>query len=174
MAPTPWPKSWTTEKARCILADPPWQFRDKLDKTRTLARHYETMRLAELAALPVWEIAEDDSVLLLWCPASMLWEGYTTLVSWGFVYKTMLVWIKPRIGMGHYFRTAHECLLLGVRGHPKVQYHSQPSWIMAPVQEHSHKPEEVYDILERMFPRPYVELFARKKRAGWRSWGKEV
>lgn len=171
---TPWPESWTTEKARCILADPPWRFRDKLDKTRILARHYETMSVADLVDLPVLSIADDDSVLLLWCPASMLEEGLHLMALWEFTYKTMFVWIKPRIGMGHYFRTAHECLLLGVRGHPKVQNHSQPSWIMAPVQDHSHKPEEVYDILERMFRGPYVELFARKKRAGWRSWGKQL
>lgn len=170
----PFPDTWKVTKFKCILADPPWRFRDRLDPSRRLDRQYETMPVEELAALPVWEIADDDSVLLLWCPAAMLEEGLLLMSVWGFVYKTMFVWVKPRIGMGHYFRMAHECLLLGRRGHPKVLFRSQPSWIMAPVQEHSRKPGEVYEIVERMFPGPRVELFARKRRHGWGAWGKQL
>ena len=170
----PFPTSWRKSRNKCILADPPWQFKDRLDPTRRLSRFYDTMQPEDVGKLPLEEIADQDSVLLLWSPASMVREAIRTMHIWGFRYKTMFIWVKPRMGMGHYFRTAHECLLLGTRGHPKVNFKGQPSWIMAPVQEHSHKPEEVYAIVERMFDGPYAELFARKRRKGWRSWGKQL
>jgi MT-A70 len=45
---------------------------------------------------------------------------------------------------------------------------------MAPVGEHSEKPEEVRRRIERLFPGPYLELFARKPVDGWAMWGNEI
>jgi len=113
-------------------------------------------------------------VVLLWCPSAMIHNGLRVMKAWGFDYKTMAVWVKPRIGMGHYFRSAHELILLGTRGRPEVKFRSQPSWFLAPVQDHSHKPEELYDIAERMFNGPYLELFARQRRLGWAACGDQL
>jgi len=156
------------------MADPPWAFRDRGTPNRRLSRFYDTMALDEICQLPVERFALPDCVLLLWCPSAMVNDGLRVMEAWGFNYKTMAVWVKPRMGMGHYFRSSHELILLGTRGRPEVKFRSQPSWFFAPVQDHSHKPEELYDIAERMFNGPYLELFARRARPGWAAWGDQL
>lgn len=94
--------------------------------------------------------------------------------SWGFTYRSCLTWIKPRFGLGHYLRNQTEHLLLGTKGTTPVLFRGQGTWFYAPLQEHSHKPEEQYAIIERCSPGPYLELFARRKRHGWAVWGDEV
>jgi N6-adenosine-specific RNA methylase IME4 len=86
----------------------------------------------------------------------------------------VLTWVKPRLGLGVYLRNASEQLLFAVRGQAPIRFRSQPTWLFAPVQEHSHKPEEQYAIIERCSPGPYLELFARRSRPGWDVWGNEV
>lgn len=166
-------------KYSVIYADPPWVYRDKLDKTRTLSNHYKTMSLQEIYVLepwniPVQDLAAKNSFLLLWSTSPQLPEALTVMKKWGFTYKTQMVWCKPRMGMGSYFRSAHETLLLGTRGKPKVKFKSQWSWMTAPVQAHSQKPQEMYKIIERMFDGPYLELFARHVEDGWDAWGDQA
>jgi N6-adenosine-specific RNA methylase IME4 len=64
--------------------------------------------------------------------------------------------------------------LLGTRGKAPVLFKAQPNWLFAPIQDHSHKPEEQYAVIERVSPGPYLELFARRRQAGWDSWGNEI
>jgi N6-adenosine-specific RNA methylase IME4 len=49
------------------------------------------------------------------------------------------------------------------------------SVIEAPRTEHSRKPDLVYKIIEQMYPgQKSLEMFARKKRKGWESFGNET
>lgn len=157
-----------------VVADPPWRFRDRGTPNRRLSRCYGMLSLKDICELPVARFALPNSVLLLWCPSAMVRDGLRVMAAWGFDYETMAVWVKPRIGMGHYFRSAHELVLLGTRGRPEVKFYLQPSWFFASVQDDSHKPEELYDIVERMFNGPYLEMFARRRRPGWGVWGDQV
>ena len=94
--------------------------------------------------------------------------------AWVFSYRSCLTWIRPRYGLGRYLRNQTEHLLLGIRGKAPIRFRGQGSWLYAPVQEHSHKSEEQYAVIERCSPGPYLELFARQRRPGWDVWGNEV
>ena len=82
--------------------------------------------------------------------------------------------MKPRIGLGPYLRNMTEHVMLGTRGKAPVKFRGQGTWLFAPLQDHSHKPEEVHEIIQRVSPGPYLEIFARRPRAGWSVWGNEV
>ena len=165
----------------CILADPPWEYRDR--NTRgAAARHYPTLSVEALCRLEVAELAAPDAHLWLWTTNQMLADGTATKVAraWGFEPKTVLTWCKarpdgrPQIGTGHYLRNATEHVLFCVRGRLPVRVRSIPTWFMAPRGRHSEKPEVVYRIVEQVSPGPYLELFARRRRPGWHVWGNEV
>lgn len=161
-------------KYRTIYADPPWSFDDQATRAAA-ATHYPTMRTPDIMALPVAELAADDGAhLYLWATNSHLHDAFHVATAWGFEYKTLLTWVKPQIGLGHYFRNATEHLLFCVRaGLPMVQV-GERTWFEAPRQEHSRKPELFYNHIERCSPGPRVELFARQTRPGWEAWGNEV
>ena len=132
------------------------------------------MKLKDICALQAGQLAADDAHLWLWITNSNFFEGLRVIEAWGFSYRSCLTWIKPRFGLGAYLRNQTEHLLLGVRGRAPIQFKGQGSWFYAPLQEHSHKPEEQYAILERCSPAPYLELFARRTRPGWDVWGNQV
>lgn len=159
-------------KYRTILADPPWSTNQT--GHRGAARHYPVMKLKDICALRVGRLAADDAHLWLWVTNSTFFEGLDVIESWGFSYRSCLTWIKPRFGLGVYLRNQTEHLLLAVRGRAPIQFKGQGSWFYAPLQEHSHKPEEQYAIIERCSPGPYLELFARRRQPGWDAWGNEV
>jgi N6-adenosine-specific RNA methylase IME4 len=99
------------------------------------------------------------------------------LEAWGFEYKSNAVWVKDKLGLGYYVRNRHELLLIATRGDFRCpQPANRPSSVIeAPRREHSRKPDETYEIIERMYPElPKIELFARQERPGWRQWGNEV
>ena len=156
-----------------ILADPPW---DVLQRGgRGAHRHYSLMTTEQIAALPVGNLARADAHLWLWVTNATLFAGQTVMVAWGFTYRSCLTWVKPGLGLGSSFlRNNTEHLLFGTKGRAPVLYRSQPTWLFAPKQDHSHKPEEQYAVIERCSPGPYLELFARRKRPGWQVWGNEV
>jgi N6-adenosine-specific RNA methylase IME4 len=159
-------------KYRTILADPPW----KTNQTgsRGASRHYPLMSLSDICALQVDRLTADDAHLWLWITNSNFFEAIDVMDTWGFRYKSCLTWIKPYFRLGQYLRSQTEHLLLGVRGRAPIQFRGQGTWFYAPVQEHSHKPEEQYAIIERCSPGPYLELFARRRQPGWAAWGNEV
>lgn len=132
------------------------------------------MNLRDICALPVDQLAAEDAHLWLWITNSNFFEAIHVMAAWSFTYKSCLTWIKPRFGLGQYLRNQTEQLLLGVRGKAPIQFRSQGTWFYAPVQDHSHKPEEQYAIIERCSLGPYLELFARRRRPGWHAWGNEV
>lgn len=175
------------KKFATILADPPWQFENRTGKVapehRRLSR-YETMTLPEIIRLPVGEVADLTSHLYLWVPNALLLEGLKVMEAWGFTYKTNLVWHKIRKdggpdgrGVGFYFRNTTELILFGVKGkNPRTLApgRRQVNIIRTRKREHSRKPDELYDLIEKCSWGPYLELFARGKRAGWEAWGNQA
>ena len=169
-----------------ILIDPPWRFANRTGKMapeHKRLRRYPTMTFDEIAALPVGDLALPQSHLYLWCPNALLLEVLTIMRAWGFTYKTNLVWYKVRKdggpdgrGVGFYFRNVTELLLFGVRGKLRTLKpgRTQVNVLITRKQEHSHKPEAAYEVIEACSPGPCVELFARQRRAGWEQWGDQV
>ena len=174
-------------KYRTIYADPPWQFQNRTGKVapehKRLAR-YETMKVEEIQKLPITDLAEEKSHLYLWVPNALLPEGLEVMKSWGFEYKTNIIWEKVRNdgmpdgrGVGFYFRNVTEILLFGIRGNKNRTLdpaRSQVNLIRSIKREHSRKPDEIIPIIEACSPGPYLELFARGNRPGWDMWGKQA
>jgi N6-adenosine-specific RNA methylase IME4 len=144
---------------RTILADPPWPTHQQ----RGAGNHYNLMTVERIKAMPVSSLADENAHLWLWCTNATLRDGYDVAEAWGFTVRSPLTWIKFRLGMGHWLRNSTEHLLFATRGKAPVNFKSQPTWINAPVQDHSHKPEEQYALIERVSPGPYLELFARRR-----------
>jgi len=135
------------------------------------------MSLEHIKAMPVGDLAAADAHLWLWCTNATLREGYDVAEEWGFTVRSPLTWIKFRLGLGAYLRNSTEHLLFATRGTAPVNFRSQPTWINAPVQEHSRKPQEQFAVIERISDGPYLELFARRRppsHASWSVWGNEV
>lgn len=174
------------ERFGAILIDPPWRFTNRTGKMapeHRRLRRYPTMSFDEIAALPVGDLGEDQSHLYLWCPNALLKEGLAIMEAWGFSYKTNIVWYKVRKdggpdgrGVGFYFRNVTELLLFGVKGRLRTLKpgRTQVNLIQTRKEEHSKKPDEIYDIIEGCSPGPYLELFARMPREGWTQWGDEI
>jgi N6-adenosine-specific RNA methylase IME4 len=172
---------------KTILADPPWQFTNKTGKVapehRRLSR-YGTMKLDEIIALPISEIAATPAHLYLWCPNAMLPEGLAVMRAWGFAYKSNIVWHKVRKdggsdgrGVGFYFRNVTELVLFGVRGknaRTLAPGRRQVNLLATRKREHSRKPDEQYDIIESCSAGPFLELFARGIRKNWSMWGNQA
>ena len=92
-----------------IYADPPWPYTNQA--TRTAAgNHYPLLDLDAIRELPVRKLAGSASHLHLWTTNSFLFEARSILEAWGFTYKSCFVWVKPQIGLGNYWRVAHELL----------------------------------------------------------------
>ena len=168
-----------------VLADPPWRFANRSGKMapehRRLSR-YPTLTLPDIKALPVGAFVQPASHLYLWVPNALLPDGLEVMQSWGFTYKTNLVWYKvrrdggpDRRGVGFYFRNVTELILFGVRGSLRTLApgRRQENIILSRKQEHSRKPDALYDLIEQCSPGPYLELFARHPRPGWTQWGNE-
>jgi N6-adenosine-specific RNA methylase IME4 len=145
-------------------------------------RHYKTMSLADIKSLPIGDLAADNSALFMWAVDCMLPEALELGAAWGFTFKTVgFTWAKEKaksagwhIGLGYWSRGNPEMCLLFTRGAPKRQSASVRQLIVAPRREHSRKPDETYDRIEALLPGPYLELFARTRRAGWDAWGNQV
>ena len=168
-----------------IYADPPWRYPSTGESGSRLRieNQYPTMPIEDICALPVASICDDDAMLFLWVPSSLVRQGYQVLDAWGFEYSTQLVWHKKggkNPYFGHVAFQVHETILVGKRGKglPEPKPKNKPlSVFEAPKTAHSKKPELVYDMLERMYPEfknNFCELFARNEREGWSSWGNEV
>jgi N6-adenosine-specific RNA methylase IME4 len=161
-----------------VLADPPWRFEFSQTSSRAVEQHYETMLLEDICALPVGDLAAPIALLVLLVPSAILEEAFEVIRRWGFTYRTAAVWRKTDgIGQGWYFRQEHEFVLLATRGSMPPPHESArpPSVFEAARGEHSQKPEELYALIERMYPDlPKIELFARSRRPGWDRWGNEA
>lgn len=161
------------KKFRCIYADPPWKYDNQATRAST-DNHYVTMAVDEIAALPIQSLIYEQAHLHLWTTNAFLFECPKILEAWGFQYKGVFLWVKPQMGIGNYWRVSHEFMVLGVRGGLGFNDHSQMSWIQAERTKHSAKPERVREIIEKVSPGPYLELFGRSTSDGWVTWGNEI
>lgn len=165
-------KMAATKRYRTILADPPW---DRLQMGAYGAiNHYDLMPLEKIKAMPVGSLADKDAHCWLWVTNGTLRDGFDVLEAWGFTTRSVFTWIKLRMGLGKYLRNCTEHLLLGTRGKAPVLCKNQINFGVFPIQDHSHKPEECYQIIQRVSPGPYLELFARRRQPGWDAWGNEI
>ena len=181
---------------RVIYADPPWRFATYSDKGkgRSAEAHYDCLSIDDIKRFPVAAWAAPDAVLLLWATDPLLPRALEVIEAWGFTYKTVgFYWVKlnkgagnglsrdwPLLaerdfftGLGFWTRANPEPCLLATRGHPKRRAGDVPKLLIGPRREHSRKPGETYERIERLLPGPYLELFARQSRPGWDSLGNQ-
>lgn len=175
------------QKFSTVMADPPWRFKNRTGKVapehRRLSR-YPTLSLEEICDLTVPEHLRDTAHCYLWVPNALLPDGLRVLDAWGFQYKSNLIWHKVRKdgqsdgrGVGFYFRNVTEIVLFGVRGknaRTLAPARSRVNLFSSRKREHSRKPDEQYEIIERCSPGPFLELFGRGIRDGWTVWGNQA
>jgi N6-adenosine-specific RNA methylase IME4 len=172
-------------KFAVLYADPPWRYENPPmgGSNRSIENHYPTMTLEEICALPVNDIAFDDSVLFMWATTPKLAECMKVIEAWGFLYRTNAAWDKVDIGMGYYFRNQHELLLVAKKGElPPPIAGTQPSSLFSEKStEHSAKPLAYYGMLDGMYPGVRkIELFQREDegqpidRSLWSTWGNQA
>lgn len=197
---TDWPFAHLTPmKYGAILADPPWSYKMRSDKgyQKSPEAHYSTMNIEQIAALPVHELAGPSCLLFMWTTWPHLETAYQVMRSWGFEPKTGGAWIKrtvnwkPAFGTGYVLRSATEPFIVGKIGKPQTGSKSERNLIDAPVEtfdmdaipdmidslrrEHSRKPIQMREMIDRLLPRAYkAELFAREPWGDNDVWGNEM
>ena len=160
-----------------IIADPPWP--EHGGGRRGADQHYRLLSCAEISAFGdyVRQLAGDDAFLFLWVTANYLPDGLEVMRAWGFVYRTNIVWVKDKIGLGYYVRHQHELCLIGVRGRPARSRGQQRTGISSVIDArrlgHSVKPDSLHTLASD-FGERRIELFARRRRAGWECYGDEL
>lgn len=176
-------------KYATLIADPPWQYRNR-GVEGSADSEYPTMTTGEICALPVSALAADDAVLLLWATWPMLLaDAPKVIAAWGFEYVTGFPWVKlsgdprrnlygeweykPQYGTGFWVRGCTEPVLVCRRGNAKPEDAGNFCGIVSENFHHSRKPENLYEYAEA-HPGPRCELFARRPRVGWTTWGNEV
>ena len=180
-------------KYRIVYADPPWAFRawSHRGDGRAASKHYPVSNMADMATLPIAELAAADAALFIWVVQPMLPEALRLIESWGFRFKTVaFAWVKTngkqdrlfytgsdvRIGLGYHTRAGFEQCWLATRGNGYRRLSkAEPQVVFSPTREHSRKPDEIADSIVRLVGDvPRIELFARTRRLGWDSWGNET
>jgi len=144
-------------------------------------RQYATLGDLALARYPLPPIAA-DALLFFWQVSAKPQSALDVVRAWGFEVKTQIAWVKTtsggklHFGMGRILRGAHETCLVAARGRyaPHVLDKTIRTVLIAPVGKHSEKPDAFYDLVERIYPGPRCELFARTHREGWVSYGLEL
>lgn len=170
-----------------IYADPPWSFRNWSAKGtgRNAISHYDCLDYEALAALPIGDLAADNCVLFLWAVDPLLPRALDLIKAWGFEYKTVgFYWVKLNAkatrgddyftGLGYWTRANPEQCLLATRGKPPRLSKNVRKLIVDRRREHSRKPDEVRERIERLVNGPYLEVFARETKSGWSCWGDQA
>jgi N6-adenosine-specific RNA methylase IME4 len=162
-------------KFRTLYADPPWAY-DNQGTRGSTDNHYRTMPTAEIAALPIEKLAAEVSMIHLWTTDAFLEDAFGVMRAWGFERKSTLIWEKPQMGLGNYYRLTHEYLLLGTRGGAQFPdgQHGHRSILRVDREKHSQKPELFRRLVEQVSNGPRLELFGRRQVADWTVWGNEV
>jgi N6-adenosine-specific RNA methylase IME4 len=168
---------------KAILCDPPWRFtlHSAKGESKSAQAHYQCMSMTELRALPVGQLAAPDSLMIMWATWPMINEALDLMKAWGFTFKTGGSWAKQSstgkkwaFGTGYVLRSANEPFILGTVGRPTYKSASVRNLIVAPVREHSRKPDDMHQMVEHLVDGPYLELFARAPRSNWTIWGNEA
>lgn len=177
----------TSKLYRVIIADPPWQYNNK-NVRGGAEKHYSTMSTDHICNMRIRDICHDDCILIMWANWPMLGDALRVIDAWGFTYKTGFPWVKlqkgaaidesgnilakPVWGTGWWIRSCSEPILVSIRGNIK-HAEDPPLGLISERFEHSRKPDNLYQYAE-LWPGPYLELFARRARDGWDSFGNEV
>ncbi|PIR05506.1 hypothetical protein COV56_02710 [Candidatus Kuenenbacteria bacterium CG11_big_fil_rev_8_21_14_0_20_37_9] len=165
------------KKYRIIYADPPWSYGNSgLDEYGHAERHYPTMAIEEICALPVKDITEENAVLFLWVTSPVLEDAFKIINSWGFKYKTSFVWDKVKHNFGYYNSVRHEFLLVATK-HSCLPDEKKlyDSVISIERTKHSEKPEYFRNLIDKLYTSGRrIELFARKKIKNWDNYGNEI
>ena len=178
------------KKFNVVIADPPWEYKDKADAGERGAEHkYPVMSISDIQELCVKDVCADDCVLFLWGTWPLIEEAKSVIRHWGFKYKTCgFVWVKANkiqqetdfVGGGHYTRSNSEYCLIAVRG-KGVQRVSKSirQVIRAVIGEHSQKPEEFYTRIAELYrgklnKNTTLELFGRRLRRNMTVLGDDV
>lgn len=168
-------------KYQTIVADPPWPYEDQPWGVSSLAPGrsflpYRTMDLEDIAAIPVKEwAARRGAHLYLWTTQKFLRDAYWITEAWGFNPVCLLAWCKPTMpNAPGTFRSSLEFAIFARRGNLPALRRVESQWFQWPRGEHSRKPEAFLDLVEQVSPGPYLELFARRQRLGWDTWGDEA
>ncbi len=178
-------------KYKVIYADPPWSFKtfSYKGKRRSADAHYKCLNEKDLQDLPVADFADNDCALFLWATDPLLPSALDLIRAWGFKYKTVgFYWAKLNtnapsllfteidffVGLGYWTRANSELCLLATKGRPLRKQKNVRRLLIAQRRQHSRKPDEVYERIERLVDGPYLELFARSTRPGWHAWGDEI
>lgn len=159
--------SQVTGKFPTLVIDPPWDY-EGLSLAGRAAPLYAVMSHDELMALDVGQWALDDCAMYLWVTNNFMTRGVELMAKWGFQHKTVLTWVKPRIGLGSYFRNSTEHVLFGVRGDAKTRRDDIPTHFEAPTTDHSAKPDSYEIVRAASFPN-YGELFQREARPDFKN-----
>ena len=160
---------------RVIVADPPWLYGNRADDvSHRSANPYPSMTIEDICALPVADFAHDDCILWLWTTNAHMRESYAVLDAWGFQSKTILTWVKDRIGTGDWLRGQTEHCHLAIRGKPTILTTGQGTVLHGPLQAHSQKPDSFYALVDAICPGAKLEMFCRSPREGWSAWGNEA
>lgn len=164
---------------------------------------YGTMTATDLLDLPVNDIAARDAMLVMWATWMHLPLAMDMIRRWDFQYATGFPWLKiiqpnprtgamfvggngcpaisipaPIYGPGVWAQHCTELVLLARRGRPFGKMGNprpaRKGIIISPRMEHSRKPDELQDWIDTKFPGPFLEMFARRRRKGWVSWGNQL
>lgn len=169
-----------------IYSDPPWKFLTRSPKgvgRKSPDHHYPTETIEDLCAMPVGQVAARDAFLFMWVTWPHLPHAFTLAEAYGFTYSTGGPWAKQsstgrtwQFGTGYIFRSASEPLLVFRRGNPRWLLKNERNLWVAPVREHSRKPDLVRDMIARgVAPDvPKLEMFTRQTFPGWDAWGNDV
>ena len=158
-----------------IVIDPPWPYGTEYNKdTRRVASPYEELSIEQLEGFEM--PASDNCVLWLWTTHRFLRDAFNLSEIWGFDYKLTFIWNKEKMGMGVWLRCQIEFCLLVIKGTPRWNLTNERDILMVPRGNHSEKPNEFYDFVENLCPTKgeYADIFSRKERPGWKSYGNEI
>lgn len=170
------------KKYKTVLGDPPWNEIGGGKIRRGADKHYSLMKVDEIIEYMKKIPFDENCHLYLWVTNNFLEKGLRVMKELKFKYKTNIVWVKDRIGLGQYFRGQYELLLFGVKGNLPYKHKDNPSRsccvestvINAKRRKHSQKPVEQYFKIENTSYPPYLEVFARDRREEWDSLGDEL
>lgn len=164
-----------TKKYQIIYADPAWEYRHCASNSRKIENQYPTMKLEEIKKLDL--PIDDNAILYLWTTSPKITEALEVMGTWGFDYRTSLIWDKQVMGMGYWFRIQHEILLVGVKGKmsPPKPKDRISSIIRSNRRQHSRKPDIIRTLINKWYPNyNKLEVFARHKFEGWDCWGNQA
>jgi len=159
-----------TGKYDVIVVDPPWPYGTEYDpEGRRAANPYPEMSLDEIANIKL--PAADNCILFLWTTHKFMRHSFNLLDAWGFRDVSIITWVKDRMGLGQWLRSQSEFCIMAVKGKPIVDLKNQTTVVNGPLQKHSQKPDEFYDLVDSLCIGQKLDYFARETRQGWAVFG---